>query len=72
MELYGTINDVDGGAQNNLHVLSCVASCDAPPTKRQCSHGEDLLILREYHINKHLTGVKAQVTGHSWCENMNG
>ena len=59
MKLYGTINNVnrgDGGAWNNLHVLR--VSCDAPPTKWQCSRGADLLIMSEYSINKHLTGVK--------------
>ena len=30
--------------------------CDAPSTKRQCSCGDDLLTLSEYHINKDLTG----------------
>ena len=32
--------------------------CDAPPTQRQCSCGEDLLTLSEYH----LIGVQAQAT----------
>ena len=36
MELYGTINNVKGGARNNLHVLRKAehTSCDALPTKR--------------------------------------
>ena len=47
-----TINDANGGARNVLHVLQiaeCV-SCDALPTHRQCSCGEDLLTLNEYHL----------------------
>ena len=44
-------------------------SCDAPPTKRQCSRGADLLTLSEYCINKHFTWV--QVTGHCRCESTN-
>ena len=36
--------------------------CDAPSTKRQCSCGDDLLTLSEYHINKDLTGVQGQRT----------
>ena len=46
-------------------------SCDVPPTKQQCGHGADLFNLSEDRINKHLTGVKAQVTGHRWCESTN-
>ena len=41
MELYGTINEENRDARTDLHVLpSRMAehmSCDAPPTKRQCS-----------------------------------
>jgi len=48
-ELYGTINNINKGAQNNLHTL-CV-SCDGPPTKQQCSRGADLLTLSEYRMN---------------------
>ena len=60
MELDGTINNINGDTWNDLHVLriaecgSC--ACDAPPTKQQCSCGENLLTLSEYHIDKHLTG----------------
>ena len=46
-------------------IYTCVgehANCDAPPTKRPCSCGMDLLTLNEYHINKHFTGVQAPVT----------
>ena len=66
MKLYSTTNNINGGARNDLHVLH--VSCDAPPTKQQCSCGADLLTLSEYHINKHLTRVQAQVTGHRRCE----
>ena len=41
-ELYGTINNINGGALNNLHVLRMVErarSWDAPPTKQQYSCG---------------------------------
>ena len=31
MRLYGILNNVNGGARNDLHVLR--TSCDAPPTK---------------------------------------
>ena len=43
------------------YIAEC-ASCDAPSTKRQCSCGDDLLTLSEYHINKDLTGVQGQAT----------
>ena len=61
-------NNVNGGALSDLHML-CV-SCDAPPIKRECSCGADLLALSEYHIDKHLTGVQGQVIGHRRCESM--
>ena len=41
------------------------ASCDVLPTKQQCSCGADLLTMSEYRINKHFTGVQAQVAGHA-------
>ena len=58
---------------NYLHVLRIAErmSCDVPPTKRQCSHGADLFTLSEDRINKHLTRVQAQVTGHRWYESRN-
>ena len=68
-KLYSTFNNINGGERNDLHVLH--TNCDVPPTKRQWSRGADLLTLIEYHINKHLTGVQAQVTGHRWCESTN-
>ena len=40
------------------------SSCDAPPTKRLCSRGVDLLTLSDiniYRINKHLIGIQTQV-----------
>ena len=37
--------------------MSC-ESCDALPTKQQCSCVADLSMLSEYHINKHLTESK--------------
>ena len=43
--LYGTINNINGGVRNELHMLH--ASCDAPQTKLQCSRGADLLTLSE-------------------------
>ena len=46
-------------------------SCDMPSTKLQCGHGANLFTLSEDRINKHLTGVQAQVTGHRWCESTN-
>ena len=62
MKLYSTTNNINEGVWNDLHVLH--VSCDVPPTKWRCSRGADLLTLSEYRINKHLTGVQAQVTGH--------
>ena len=57
MELNGTINNINGGARNDLHMLrmaECVCTgCDAPPTKRQCSCVAGLLML-----SKHLTESK--------------
>ena len=52
-------NNINGGAWNHLYVLRIPGrtSCDVPPTKWQCSCGQDLLTLSEYHINKHLTGL---------------
>ena len=47
------------------------ASCDVPSAIHWCSCGEELLTLTEYHINKHLTGVQPQVTGHCQCESTN-
>ena len=58
-----TINNVNGGAQSDLHMLR--VSCDVLPTKQQCSCGADLLTVSEYRINKHFTRVQAQVTGHA-------
>ena len=60
MELYRTINNVNGGAQNDLHELHvmCIQQSDIA-----CSRGVDLLALSEC-INKHLTGVQRQATGH--------
>ena len=56
-------------------VYTCYAhEFDAPPTKRLCSCGVDLLTLSDiniYRINKHLTGIQAQVTGHRQYENTN-
>ena len=63
------VNNVNEGAQNDLCTLH--TSCDAPPTKQQCSQGVDLLTLSEYRINERLTLVKAQVTDHRRCESMN-
>ena len=41
-------------------------------TKRQCSRGADLLKLSEYMycVNKHFTGVQAQVTDCHQCESI--
>ena len=52
MQLYDTVTNINRGAWNNLHALRMAEyiSCDAPPTKRQCSCGVDLLTLSEYHI----------------------
>ena len=64
MELYDTINNVNGGTQNDLHVLRT-------SFEQECSRGADLLLaLGEYRINKHLTRVQAQATGHCRCESM--
>ena len=61
MEVYRTIYTI---------VMLCV-SCDVAWTKWQYSREADLLTLSEYHINKHLTGVEAQATGHRQCESTN-
>ena len=38
---------------------------------QQSNSAVDLLTLSEFLINKHLTGVQAQATGHRWCESTN-
>ena len=52
MELYGTISNVDET------IYTCYMRVDAPPTKRQCDCGADLLTVSEYCINKHWTRFK--------------
>ena len=61
------------GARKDLHVLQiaeCV-NCDVPLKSDSASCGVDLMTLSEYHINKHLTRIQAQATGHRQCESMN-
>ena len=48
----------------------CYVRVDAPPTKQRCDRGTDLLTVSEYCINKHWTGVQAQVTGHHQGESV--
>ena len=62
MKLYCTINNVNGGVLHVLQIAECM-SCDAPPTQRQCSCGEDLLTLSEYH----LIGAQATVKVNTQC-----
>ena len=64
MELYGVINNVNGGARNYLHMLQ-MAECDVTPTKQQCSCGADLSTFST------LDQVQAQATGHRWCKSKN-
>ena len=51
-------------------IYTWYARVDAPLTKRQCDRGADLLTVSEYCINKHLTGVQAQATGHHQGESV--